>query len=688
MSEQIILDPSAVADHRTELEITDFIKWEGVDWGDAEIAAYMAEAERGQIPVDFRVPNRTITIPMTLQPRGAITFNAIRQQLQAKAALFQREGGWLERSIDGTSWYADVVNATLRLGGSGLAAAGRVDVDATLTIECVPDFYGDEVTLSDHAETSAPELIFVESGPILGDYPARCRILIDEDQGQQQLGLIYGFRSRHYDAAASARLVYEAENLTAMDQATTTTLSGASSGSVVQHSALQTFWLPVVGTDVSGVSMTHKGSYRVWARAYTTSGGAIDTPDALPQLRLVWGVGDALRPVENAPAALPGTQAFYLLDLGEIRLDAPPIGAHRWKGTIQAQGGVAGQNVSIDRVWFVPIDEAAAVLRAEPVSVAGQVALKASDDFTSLSDGSNLNGRTAPLGGTWATTAMGTGGSTTDFQGDSGSIKRATISDGADGTGRLYGRQALLSATYGEVEVGGNFMATAFPDATGLIVGAFARWVDANNFLQFRYVYSGGHKLQVVVVVAGSVAGVRTLDTPVVLPNRWLTIRLQVTAAGQITASVYLLGATNPIYSIATSHPACATSGALATGKAGIMDANRSTTAITRWYDNLYAIGAASGAAVPTDAVLFPSQSLEVRWDGTFREDSAGTGYAPAVPPLGDLPRLPPSGAEGREVEVLVKGTRGDFDQRPDSGIDDISARIHYRPSYLFVPGS
>jgi hypothetical protein len=28
------------------------------------------------------------------------------------------------------------------------------------------------------------------------------------------------------------------------------------------------------------------------------------------------------------------------------------------------------------------------------------------------------------------------------------------------------------------------------------------------------------------------------------------------------------------------------------------------------------------------------------------------------------------------------------FDQLPDTGVDDLSVKVYYRPSWLFVPGS
>lgn len=104
--------------------------------------------------------------------------------------------------------------------------------------------------------------------------------------------------------------------------------------------------------------------------------------------------------------------------------------------------------------------------------------------------------------------------------------------------------------------------------------------------------------------------------------------------------------------------------------------------AFTRTYDNFVAY-------VPIgDAVLFASQSAELRTDGIIRETAVGGSYGPVSAPAGDLPRLPPSGLENRLVEVLVKPSRGDLDTLPDSAIDDVSVQVFYRPCWLFVPGS
>lgn len=147
-SESVVLDPAEVAIDREAVDITGWVNKDGIDWGDAQIESYMAEAQRGQIPVDYRMPNRQIQIPLLLLERDETTFAAIRGKVQAKAALFQREGGWIKRTIGETPVFADVVGATLRLGGGSLQAWQFADGDAVLTLEAIPDWYAAEAEMS------------------------------------------------------------------------------------------------------------------------------------------------------------------------------------------------------------------------------------------------------------------------------------------------------------------------------------------------------------------------------------------------------------------------------------------------------------------------------------------------------------------------------------------------------------
>jgi hypothetical protein len=79
----------------------------------------------------------------------------------------------------------------------------------------------------------------------------------------------------------------------------------------------------------------------------------------------------------------------------------------------------------------------------------------------------------------------------------------------------------------------------------------------------------------------------------------------------------------------------------------------------------------------------------ELRTEGYFRK-SGGNYYEHPI--YGDLPRLPVPKQTGGTVEVFLKGSRGVIGDSTgivatsDAGLaDDISARITYRPSWLFV---
>jgi hypothetical protein len=649
MAETIILDPSAVATNRTQVDITAFVADTGVDWGDAAIEAYMAEASRGQFPVDFRFPNRIIQIPLKLQTRGATSFETARSQMQAKVGLFQRQGGWLSRTTAVGTLYADVVNATLKMGGSWYQANSSFDPDAILTLECIPDFYGAEIDLGDNVETTNSAIVFTDTG-VKGDYPGRMRLVVDEDQGQNQRGMIYGLRSLYYSSSAAARLRYPASELTSV--ATT----------------VQSDWTVLFSTDRdSGTAplgaMVHQGTYRVWIKATLSANK--------PTVRLAWAVGDLLNAVYNDPSTVDSTTAgSFLLDLGEVRLDASPVGTHQWKGLIQAKG--SSVSLTLEEFWRVPVDEGYGTIRAITNTDPGITVYSGQDSFDQTTGA--LTGKTANVGGTWVGA-----GDADDFQVvATDEITRTAVSDASAATGRLVTLNTNNTTIVSQVD----FKYSAYMTGTDQL-GVIARYVDANNWFSAsvaNFAGSAGGVRWSKVVGGVLTSGENSVSGPYhsMALNAWWTIRLEVNTDG--TWTIYFgpqggaLTAT-----MSGSDTALATGGTLATGDVGIVDARTTATASTRTYDNF-------AAYVPNvDAVIYASQSIELRHDGMYRENSSGSTWVPIIP-RGDLLRLPPAGLEARTAEVFVKASRGDLETYPDAGTDDISARLYYRPSWLFVP--
>ena len=102
-----------------------------------------------------------------------------------------------------------------------------------------------------------------------------------------------------------------------------------------------------------------------------------------------------------------------------------------------------------------------------------------------------------------------------------------------------------------------------------------------------------------------------------------------------------------------------------------------------RSYDNFFVSPPTALSAV-SDSVVYASQKAQITTEGAYRLDSGGTAYGPISRRRGDLPRLPVGGT----TEVFIKASRGDFETVADSGIDDIAARVFYRPTWLTFPGS
>ena len=431
---------------------------------------------------------------------------------------------------------------------------------------------------------------------------------------------------------------------------------------MVTHGTLATNWTPVLDMNMAGTAyLTHTGTYRWWCRYRTTSGTAV-------QLRGVYDVGDLVMPEENLrwthPAETAGT-AFYVADLGQIRLDQAPVGTHRWAGQIQAKGDAGSENVSIDRVWFQPLDESAGLLRAPLNADVGLATYSARSEFNTESGA--ITGDTAAVGGVWVGA-----GDADDFSVAAGVATRTAVSDAAT-TGRYITLNVNLTDTVVQADSRSSVAVTAVRR------GVIARYADVSNWFKadLIYVSAGVHTLDVDKRVAGAITSVS--DTTIFgLPDiDDVAVRMMVLASGVWVVWVGPQGSS--LSRVASGQDsALATGGSLATGDPGVYDENTSATACTRTYDNF-----AAWAPVP-NAVLNPSQSLELRTDGIVREDVSGSAYGPVSWVEGDLPRLPPT--VGGTTEVFAQGVAGATSRRcPISGIDDVCCPGHV-PAVLAAP--
>lgn len=692
MAETIILDPSEIAPNRTLLDITPWLNQDGIDWGDAEIQAFMSESIRGEVPVDYRVPNRPITAPLMLaDTHGGTTPSAFRTKLQSKVALWQREGGWIKRITNsGGTVYADVPVASFRATSvAGWESRAEVDLGAGLSLDAIPDFYGDEITDSDNSTTTTRELIFTTAlDESDGDNPNRVRTVVDNDGSTDWRGLICCYRSRHYPGATaatpntgSAAMAYEAESLGTLDTATKvagTSIYGTATasywsggGTIVHHGTLSTSWTPALSGRIGGTTYpTHTGTYRMLARVASTSGTTV-------RLRSVYDVGDLVNPVENNAdiKRLPGANNPYILDLGEVRIDPAPVGTHRWDWQIQGIGDAGGENLSIDKVWLANTDEVNSVLTAPLLAAASFTSFSARSEFTTESGA--ITGDSLQVGGTWSGA-----GDSDDFSVSAGIATRTANSDADANTGR-YLRAGASTATTVTVQVDNQANAASGASRRGV----FARYVDTSNWVMAHLTRSGGaDTLDIRQRLAGSVTTLASVPLSGVLLSSsapYYTVRLTVVSDGRVLAWFGVRGALLSSPVAVGSSGALATGGALASGGFGIYDCETTSDTGSRNYDNFAAWTS------QTEAVVFTNQSAQLTTDGIFREDSGGTAYGPVSKVTGanSIPRFPVPANSGGTVETMLIPSNGDFDQIPDTmGTASISARNYRRPSWLFVP--
>jgi hypothetical protein len=618
--------------------------------------------------------NRTVTL--TVETLDSSSSSTHESALRGKLTKLHREGGTLKWTRKDTSVRIfDVLAVDFVPVTDHKYEQGRAEFQITLT--CLPAMRGAEQDLGDNTETTLPALVFTEAS-VPGEFDALGRLVIDNDDAtNNQWWVVWGIESRHYSSSANAALFYEAEGRTAMGgSATAAGPSGASGGgsNVMRNTGLTTAYQAILSTQATGggAHLSHVGTFRVFARvqAPTTNTSAVS-------VAMEWGSGDFRRFTENATTVLStdweGT--WRIVDLGLVTLPKVISGTQQWEGRVLAKSSTAGDDLDVDWLLIVPVGEGsgeASALSRQP----SPTAFSARDEFDQAAGA--LTGETLPIGGTWTGA-----GDADDFSNTGTTATRTAVSDSSTLTGGRY-------ITASTPTLANSVVQFAFPShsnilgvaAGGITSGAIARYVDVNNWVMAQAYYDSPTDcgLRVVKRVSGTATVIATLSLNLTEFNAVADgayVRFTVDASGSFSA--WLLESSEaPGTPDLTGYDAVlATGGTLDDGKVGLYDAQSNATANTRTYTEFWA------STYVSDAAIFASQSLEIRHDGVRREDSAGALWAPPSKYEGDYLRVPASGAEAWTVRMVVKASRNVPGLGPDSGIDDISARLFVTPRYL-----
>ena len=181
-----------------------------------------------------------------------------------------------------------------------------------------------------------------------------------------------------------------------------------------------------------------------------------------------------------------------MIDLGEVRLDAPPVGTHRWKGLIQARAQTARHDRHLHEMWVLPVDEGYGVLRAPYRGDIGMAAYSGVSSFNRR-DGRAHGRRPRRRRG------MGRRRRRRRLQrGGRGDRRRSEVSDAAH-TGRYVTQNLNLTNTVVQVDID-----TERDVGDGAAAEVLARYVDTSNWFRASLVYhDSGYGLDVQKRVAG-----------------------------------------------------------------------------------------------------------------------------------------------------------------------------------------
>lgn len=380
---KVVLDPPGAqmppSEFRTALAINDPVtgiqiggtsSGQGIDWGTAEIVEYASpEGQWGSTVADYITNNRTITIPLGLgmNPLGP-TADVALANLRAKVGLFQREGGWLMRQRNGEpAMYCDVVDAQLAVPDVWGETA-EVEPGVTLTLITLPDWYGDEIALDSMSCTGICDGLLKLSGGtavIEGDYPARTRIIVTNGTSQNIQGMWYGLRSRYYDGLTTDPLQipgFGGSGIMGLQSGMGyTTSAGTKTGSQnpsVAHVAFSSYGGSIGNQAVYAYPATlptHLGRYAVLARVQTT-----DNTDYY--LGLTWKNMGLANATTNPLVQIPAAGYWYLVNLGVVNLEPPPVGGNAWFYELFAQTVTSSPitaDLWLDELVLVPLDEGA-----------------------------------------------------------------------------------------------------------------------------------------------------------------------------------------------------------------------------------------------------------------------------------------------------------------------------------------
>lgn len=561
-------------------------------------------------------------------------------------------------TLRGYMLYAQITDMPISYDDGWFAAKPIVTVPFTSK----PFLYGDEVSAG--SATGTDPMVTIEVSDVTGDVPAEARLVITDGSTEARRWVEWGLEQRYYDSVSPSDLFIDSADLVTTGFAgSSTALSGAYGGSAISTTLLSQP-VAVCGTG----DLDHIGTFRVKARVWAAS--------VNEYWRLTWQDGDGPFGSNDYVQPVAGG-AFNELDLGLITVQEAEVGDQKWSGRIEAWTSTSGGELGeLDYLMIFPRGEGYGRLEGSYTYRSGVVT--GHDEFSSASG--TLNARTAPAGGSWATS-----GATTDFSEATDILDSSNIVESrSTSVTEVSPRIALLgTGTPTDTEVGIDVHFDATNKGTKSAF-AIARYVDSSNyaFAQIQRLTWNGQpaSFQFGYVLAGTttVLGMSTFTLPLA---SYHTIRIVAYASGRLLAWALDANGNTLASGEAIAASVLGSSGTLASGKVGFADQSNGSASIPRYYDNFY-----TATPAAESLIINSGQSLEIRSDSNLRQSADGASYGD-IPSRGSRLFIPQAGDADLTTRIAARATREDIitsASRNDG--DSLTIAVHYTPRFLVVP--
>ena len=641
-----------------------------------------ADSDGSLLVREPKTDNRTITMNVRVEPQA--TMNLALQ----KIALIVDKLKECQRNANGLALTWVPANSTLPTVTfrclSGQVTQMPVDVQngwlvnaplLSLKLTCLPFAEGTESQVAT-VTSSAPIIVLPDITGLAGDVPALGRLVVLEAASQNRRYVAWGLESRYYPTSSPPSLIVDSSSMVTSGFAgVTATNTGAYSSATNNVISVVTRTQPQAVCGLGNLS--HVGSFRPQLRCWA-SGTTI-------AFRLSWKALDG--PLRSLSYKVPVAVGFNHIDLGLVTVPLADVGTQRWTGQIEAYStATGGETFQVDALWMMPA-ELYGKARATPAPSPGVLAVY--DDFNSITAGTALNTRVAPVGGTWATNGPAGDFSAADAPASfDETMFRSTTADAG------VFRQAIIGSAVAATEISVRLQTTSFN--AGLSRGLIARWANVTNYLRVLVAATGsfqgasatdsGSAVFVQKVVAGTVTTLASWFVGInLVANTWYSLKVILPASG--VGIVTLYDANGAALSTGQFFDTVlATGGTLASGQVGFTDVGP-TTASTRYYDNFVSM-----APGPEPIVCYAGRTIEFRDDATLRQDSTGTYYGQPPEYVGARFKIPNAGGPARETRIAVIARRLDVETGNDDTLvgnattDSTTVTAFATPRFLTVP--